>query len=72
MQLTKTPFGGFYSGSSWNEHLADYITYYHIEKMLNGTVTVELLRSGNVIDRYEPVKTTAARQIANTIQVFYD
>ena len=71
-QLTRTPFGSFYSGSSWNEHLADYVTYHHIEKKLNGAVTVELLRIGNVVDRYEPVKTPLAQQREKTIRAFYD
>lgn len=69
-QLTRTPFVSFYSGTSWNEDLADYVTYRHIEKKLGGAVTVELLRDGKVIDRYAPVKTAATKQRERSVRVF--
>ena len=71
-KLSKTPFVSFYSGTSWNEDLADYVTYQHIERNLGGKVTVELLREGKTIDQYEPVKTPQARQREKSVGVFYD
>jgi hypothetical protein len=70
-QLMKTPFVSFYSGSSWNEDLADYVSFYHIEKKLGGTITMELLDSGNVIDRYAPIKSPWLNR-EKYIQSFYD
>lgn len=71
-QLTKTPFVSLYSGTSWNEDLADYLTYQHIESKLGGSVTVELVQEGKIIDRYEPVKTSLAKQREKAVRVFYD
>ena len=71
-QLTKTPFVSFYSGTSWNEDLADYVTYHHIENKLSGEITVELLGEGNVIDRYAPVKMPPAKQREESVRAFYD
>ena len=70
-QLKQTPFVSFYSGSSWNEHLADYFTYYHFEKMLGATITLELLNQGKVIDRYAPLKTLHAQRLEKAIAPFY-
>lgn len=71
-QLSKTPFVSFYSGTSWNEDLADYLTYEYIERNLGGAVTVELLRDGTVIDRYKPVKSAQAKHREKSVRVFYD
>lgn len=70
-QLKKTPFVSFYSGSSWNEHLADYVTYYHIEKKLGGSITMNLLNHGSVVDSYAPLKTPNAQRLEKTIAIFY-
>lgn len=71
-QLTKTPFVSFYSSTSWNEDLADYITYHHIEKYLGGSVTVELLETGKVVEVYTPVKTPMNKQRGKALSVFYN
>lgn len=70
-QLMKTPFVSFYSGASWNEDLADYVSFYHIEKKLGGSITMELLDSGNVIDLYAPIKSPWLNR-EKYIQAFYD
>jgi len=70
-QLMKAPFVSFYSGSSWNEDLADYVSFYHIEKKLGGAITMELLSSGNVIDSYAPIKSPWLSR-EKYIQAFYD
>lgn len=71
-QLKQTPFVSFYSGTSWNEDLADYLTYYHIERKLGGTVVVELRQAENVIDRHLPAKTPLAKRREKFVQTFYD
>ena len=71
-QLAKSPFVSFYSATSWNEDLADYMTYHHIERYLGGSVTVELLSAGNVVERYAPVKTSLAKQREKSVRVFYE
>ena len=71
-QLKNTPFVSFYSGTSWNEDFADYLTYYHIEKKLGGSVNVELLQAGQVIDRYAPTKTPVAKEREKFVQRLYD
>lgn len=71
-QLSQTPFVSFYSGTSWNEDLADYVTYRHLERKLGGAVTVELLRAGSVIDRYLPLRTAWAKQREKSVRVFDD
>ena len=70
-QLKKTPFVGFYSGSTWNEHLADYLAYYHIEKKLGGSITLNLLSQGKVVDSYDPLKTPGAQRLEKVIETFY-
>ena len=70
-RLKKTPFVSFYSGSSWNEHLADYVSYYHIEKKLGGTITMDLLIQGSVVDSYTPLKTPIAQRLEKSIDAFY-
>lgn len=70
-QLIKTPFVSFYSGTSWNEDLADYVSFHHIEKKLGGTITMELLDSGNVIDHFAPIKNPWLNR-EKYIQAFYD
>ena len=70
-QLKQTPFVSFYSGSSWNEHLADYVAYYHIEKKLGGSITLQLLNQGKVIDSYAPLKTPNAQRLDKTMAPFY-
>lgn len=71
-RLKKTPFCSFYAASAWYEDLAEYVTCYHIEKKLNGSVIIELLREGKVIDSYEPVKSPESQKREKTIQVFYN
>lgn len=70
-QLKITPFVSFYSGSTWNEHLADYVAYYHIEKKLGGAVTLQLMNQGKLMDSYAPLKTPNAQQLEKAIGVFY-
>lgn len=71
-QLIQTPFVTFYSGTSWNEDLADYMTYQYIERSLGGTVTVELLHQGKIIEQYAPIKTPQVQQREKSVRVFYD
>lgn len=71
-QLTKTPFVSFYSSTSWNEDLADYVTYRHIERKLGGAMTMELLHEGNVIGRYSPLKSALSKQREQAVRVFND
>lgn len=70
-QLIKTPFVSFYSGTSWNEDLADYVAFHYIERKLGGAISVELLRSGSVIDRYAPIKSPWLNR-EKYIRVFYE
>jgi hypothetical protein len=70
-QLKQTPFVSFYSGNSWNEHLADYVAYYHIEKKLGGTITMSLSNQGSVVDSYVPLKTLSAQRLEKAIDAFY-
>ena len=70
-QLKKTPFVGFYSGSTWNEHLADYLAYYHIEKKLDGSITLNFLSQGSVVDSYDPLKALSAQRLEKAIEIFY-
>jgi hypothetical protein len=70
-QLKETPFSSFYSGTTWNEDLADFLTYHHIEKQLGGAVTLELVEDGKVRTRYQPTKTSLARKRAAVLDVFY-
>ena len=71
-QLTQTPFVSFYSGKSWIEDLAEYVAFNHIEKKLGGTITVELLDSGKVIESYAPIKMALVKQREKYIQNFYE
>lgn len=71
VQLKQTPFVSFYSGNSWNEHLADYFTFYHLEKKLGGSITLQLLDQGKVIDSYAPLKTPSAQRLEKTMAPFY-
>lgn len=71
-QLKNTPFVSFYSGTSWNEDLADFMTYHHIETKLGGAVTVEVLQAGKVVDRYAPTKTPVAKGREKFVQSFYE
>lgn len=71
-QLKNSPFVSFYSATSWNEDFADYLTYHHIETKLGGTVAVELLQAGQVIDRYAPTKTPVAKGREKFVQSLYD
>jgi hypothetical protein len=71
-QLTKTPFVNFYSGTSWNEDLADYFTYQYIEKKLGGTVSVELIQQDSTIERYEPLRTNVAQERERFVRDFYE
>jgi hypothetical protein len=71
-QLTQTPFVTFYSGTSWNEDFADFMTYQLIEKRLGGAVSVELVDQGKSIDHYEPVKTPQAQRRKKLVEEFLD
>lgn len=70
-QLKQTPFGSFYSGSSWNEHLADFLTYHHIEEKLGGKVKLDLLDGGEVIQSYSPMDSVLAGELKYSLNVFY-
>lgn len=62
-QLIGTPFVSFYAGTAWQEDFADLITYYHIEKKLGGSIVLELLENGGVVNSCSPVrKLDGARQ----------
>lgn len=56
LQLTQTPFVSFYGSTVWYEDFADLVTYYHVEKKLGGSVVVELLESGKVVDAFSPIE----------------
>jgi hypothetical protein len=71
-QLAQTPFAGFYGGTSWNEDLADFMTYQIIEKKLGGAVSVDLIARGKVIGQYMPVRTPLSGQRENAVRMFYD
>lgn len=70
-QLAATPFVSFYSGASWNEHLADFLTYHHIEKKLGGAVTLELVSEQKVITHLAPARSSTAQKKQAALQVFY-
>lgn len=70
-QLKATPFVSFYSGMTWNEHLADYLVYHHIENKLGGALTITLMNEGKVIDRYAPLGTSQAQQLKGSMHAFY-
>lgn len=67
-QLKQTPFVSFYSASSWNEHIADFVTYYHIEKHLGGKVKLELKQNGVVLSEYRPMQTSAAKSLMPAVE----
>lgn len=69
-KLTQTPFVTFYSGTSWAEDFADYMTYKYMESGLGGKVKVELIRDGMVIDCYEPLKTPSSLKRDKLVQEF--
>lgn len=71
-QLAQTPFAGFYGGTSWNEDLADFMTYQIIGKKLGGAVSVDLIDRGKVIGRYAPVRSPLSGQRENAVRIFYD
>jgi len=72
-QLAKSPFVSFYGSTTWNEDLADYMTYFHIEKYLGGSVSVDLLgESGKVMESYVPLNTFSAKQREKSVRIFYD
>ena len=71
-QLRRTPFVSIYSLLSWAEHLADFVTYYHIEQFLHGTVEMLLVDDGGeVVAVYRPMQTDLAKSLAPSIQVLY-
>jgi hypothetical protein len=71
-QLTQTPFVTFYSGTSWNEDLADYMTYHYLERGLGGDVRSELVREEKIINHYDPIKTSQAKKREKSIGIFYE
>jgi hypothetical protein len=71
-QLIQTPFVTFYGGTSWNEDFADFMTYQLIEKRLGGTVSVELINQGKIVEHYEPTKTSQAQQREKIIRTYFD
>lgn len=70
--LAKSPFVSFYSSTSWNEDLADFITYFHIEKHLGGVVSVELHGTGELLDMYAPLHTSFTSQREKSVRMFYE
>jgi hypothetical protein len=71
-QLIQTPFVTFYSGTSWNEDFADFLTYQLIEKRLGGAVSVELVNQEKIIDHYEPIKMPQAQSRKKFVEEFLD
>lgn len=73
VQLANSPFVSFYGSTTWNEDLADYMTYFHIEKYLGGAVSIELLGdAGSVMESYTPLKTPSAKQRETSVQLYYN
>lgn len=71
-QLAATPFVSFYSGTSWNEDLADCLTYHHIEQVLKGSVTVELSDGEKLVIRRRPTQASLTAERLKALQVFYE
>lgn len=69
--LRASPFASFYSASTWNEHLADFFTYHHIEQKLGGTVHIELVGKDGRLDSYAPSRHPVAGKLAPLLEVFY-
>jgi hypothetical protein len=70
-RLRASPFVSFYSASTWNEHLADFLTYHHIEHKLGGNIRVELVDEGKLLGSYEPMRQPMAQRLAPVLKVFY-
>jgi hypothetical protein len=71
-QLIQTPFVTFYSGTSWNEDFADFMTYQLIEKRLGGAVSVELVSQEKIVNHYEPVKTSQAELREKAVRALFE
>lgn len=71
-QLIQTPFVGFYSGMSWNEDFADFMTYQILEKKLGGVVKVDFLEQDKVTESYRPVRAVLSGQREYAVRSLYD
>ena len=69
--LRLTPFVSFYAATSWNEHLADYVMYWHIEHHLLGRVSLQLWRGDTLIDQYQPLLATLQADDRRVLRIIY-
>lgn len=56
LQLRETPFVSFYAGTAWYEDFADFITYHHIDRNLDGSIKVELYNEDKLIEKFKPTR----------------
>jgi hypothetical protein len=70
-ELRLTPFVSFYASTNWNEHLADYVMYWHIENHLLGRVTLQLWKGDTLMDQYHPLLATLQPDNRRVLQHIY-
>jgi|GEM_PF-1628922 len=70
-ELQLTPFVSFYAATSWNEHLADYVMYWHIEQHLLGRVSLQLWRGDTLVDHYHPLLATLQPDDRRVLEIIY-
>ena len=70
-ELRLTPFVSFYASTNWNEHLADYVMYWHIERHLLGRLSLQLWQGERLVDEYHPLLATLQPDDKHALQIVY-
>lgn len=69
--LQQTPLVSIYSTSSWSEDLAEYLTVYHLTRVLKQPFSIELKAGGKTILNYLPLGNRIVAERMKSLGIFY-
>jgi hypothetical protein len=69
--LAKTPLVSLYSGSSWHEDLAEFLSVYHFTQQMGQPFRIVLKDDDKEVFLYEPMKSPLVKSRWKAIRQFY-
>ena len=70
--LRKTPFVSLYGGRNWLDDLAEYVTVYHLNQVLNQPFRIVVRDGEKPIFEYEPMKSDLVRGRVGQMKRYYE
>jgi hypothetical protein len=70
--LRNTPFVSLYGSRNWYDDLAEYVSVYHLTKVLKQPYRIVIWKEGKEVFAYEPMKSKIVRSRLGQMKRFYE